>query len=75
MRMHSRSGKPFNNSMLGPTFSCLNWWFRSCEWQRGMRFSRAWKSAEFLCISKLDKNSSYSWSKGIRGSIKTRNGE
>jgi hypothetical protein len=72
MRTHTRSGKPFNNPILGPTFSGLSWWFKSREWQRGMRSSRAWKSAEFLCVSELGRNSSYSWSKGIRGSINTR---
>jgi hypothetical protein len=72
MRMHSRSGKPFNNPILGPTFSCMSCGFRSLEWARKMRFSRVWKSAEFLCISTMDRNSSYSWSIGIRGSIKTR---
>ena len=75
MRMHSIAGKPFNNQVIGPTFSCLCCSFRSCEWARSLRFSRAWKSAEFLYISTMDRTSSYSWSKGIRGSIKTRNGQ
>jgi hypothetical protein len=75
MRTHTRSGKPFNNPILGPTFSCSSGWFRSCEWAGRMRFNRAWKGAEYLSISELGRNSSYSWSKGIRGSIKTRSGE
>jgi hypothetical protein len=79
MRMHSRSGRPFNNPILGPTFSWMqgrpDGWpcpAKSCEWARGMRFNRAWKSAEFLSISTLNRDSSYSWLKGIRGSINTR---
>lgn len=75
MRMHSRSGKPFNNPILGPTFSWSSRSFKSLEWARGTKFNRAWKGAEFLSISKLGRDSSYSWSKGIRGSIETRNGE
>jgi hypothetical protein len=75
MRMQDMAGKPFNNQVLGPTFSCSSRWFRSCEWAKGRIFNRAWKGAEFLSISELGRNSSYSWSKGIRGSIKTRNGQ
>jgi len=82
MRTHTRPGRPFDNPILGPTFSWtqdkLHGWpypAKSCEWARGVRFNRAWKSAEFLSISTLNRDSSYSWSKGIRGSIKTRNGE
>lgn len=75
MRMHSIAGKPFNNQVLGPTFSYSSSWFRSREWAKGMRYNRAWKLAGFLSILKLGRDSSYSWSKEIRGSIKTRNGQ
>lgn len=75
MRMHTRSGKPFNNPVLGPTFSEMQHTFKSSAWTREVRFNRAWKSAEFLSISELGRNSSCSWLKGTRGFIKTRNGE
>ena len=72
MRMHNMAGKPFNNHVLGPTFSCLCCSFKSSAWTREVRFNRAWKSAEFLSISELGRSSSYSWSKKIRGSINAR---
>ena len=53
MRMHNMAGKPFNNHVLGPTFSCLCCSFKSSAWTREVRFNRAWKSAEFLSISEI----------------------
>lgn len=57
---------------LGPTFSSLRDNFKSNCWNKDRGLSRSWASAEFLSTSTLRRDSSYSWSRKIRGSINTR---
>lgn len=64
--------QPLFCMLLGPTFSSLRDNFKSGCWNRDRGLSRSWKSAEFLSTSILGRNSSYSWAKGIRGSINMR---
>ena len=58
--------------LLGPTFSSLRDNFKAGCWNRERGLSRSWTSAEFLSTSTLGRNSSYSWSRKIRGSINMR---